>query len=343
MSYQCYENTLVYRVALGSVCSFRSEKPCGNSRLYVFPGKATRWPGMCLVKDMGLDDNSERAELKKGPQVKIFGLRNHKMLVLMLFLTISLLWGACNPSNRDNEASSPLQIFAAAGTRLATESLCDHFEKQRGGKVSRNYASSGTLARQIVAGADADIFVSANKQWISFLSDRGLLVPGSVHKIAGNALVVVAPKERAAAAPVFEPGFDIGAVVNDKIAIGDPAYVPVGKYTHSVFETLGWLTKLKDKMVLAKDVTSVLNYVALGAVDWGVVYRSEAIASKRVDIIATIPQALHSPIAFFVADLKHQQPKARVLSEIFRSEVGLAAFLKYGFIETRMARIGLEK
>lgn len=296
-----------------------------------------------LIERYERGQNAEQAEAKKGPQMNLFCLRNHGIFYLSLFLTISLSWVSCGKSNRDSAASSTLQIFAAAGTRLATEALCDQFESQGDTKVSRNYASSGTLARQIVAGADADVFVSANKQWISFLNDKGLLVPGSVHKIAGNALVMVAPKGKAAATPVFQPDFDIETVVKDKIAIGDPAYVPVGKYTQTAFEKLGWSTKLKDKMVMAKDVTAVLNYVALGAVDWGVVYRSEAIASKRVDIIATIPQTLHSPISFFVTDLKQQQPTARALSEMFRSKVGLAAFLKYGFIETRMAQIGLEK
>ena len=251
----------------------------------------------------------------------------------LFLLMVGLLSASCDKSDATAPAADPaVQIFAAAGTRLATEALCDQYEKEGHGKVSRNFASSGTLARQIASGAEADVFVSANAQWIDFLKEKGLLTEGSVHRIAGNALVVVAPKDAAPPVPVFEKDFDIAAAVKDKIVIGDPAFVPVGKYAKAAFEKLGWFEKVHDKMVMAKDVSSALSYVALGEVDWGVVYRSEAVASDRVKIIATIPASLHDPIEFFVADLKNQKPKARALSEMFRSKAGLSVFLKHGFL-----------
>ena len=252
----------------------------------------------------------------------------------LLFFALAVASLSCgSPDSAAPKNLPEVQIFAAAGTRLATEELCDRYEKAGNVKVSRNFASSGTLARQIASGAEADVFVSANKQWIEFLKEKGLLTDGSVYRIAGNALVLIAPKGAAPMVPTFDKVFDIGAAIKDKIVIGDPSYVPVGKYAKAAFDNLGWFEKIQNKMIMAKDVSSALNYVALGEVDWGVVYRSEAIASNRVEIIATIPATLHNPIEFFVADLKKQNPEARPLSKLFRSKEGLSIFLKHGFLE----------
>jgi molybdate transport system substrate-binding protein len=263
-----------------------------------------------------------------------FGMSRGLCLRLLI---VQILWlTSCGEFGSTGKGDAALLVFAAAGTRTATEEICDQYEKSGNRSVSRNYASSGTLARQIAAGATADVFISANRQWIDFLKDKGLLKAGSIHKIAGNALVVVAPKNRMTAIPRFERRFDIAASIADKIVIGDPSYVPVGKYTKAAFDTLGWFDKIRDKMILAKDVSSVLSYVALGEVDWGVVYRSEAIASDRVTIVATIPGMLHPPIEFFIADVTHQRSETRALSEMFRSNSGLATFLRHGFSETRL-------
>lgn len=255
-----------------------------------------------------------------------------RRFLILYFLGISLL-SACGSTDSNDSEKTGVRVFAAAGTRLATEALCERFESAGHGPVTTNFASSGTLARQIASGAQADVFVSANKQWITFLKDKKLLSDDTVHKIAGNTLVVVAPKNRTPTAPIFENNFDIAAAIADRIAIGDPTYVPVGKYTKAAFDRLGWFEKVQDRTVMAKDVSAVLNYVALGEVDWGIVYRSEAMASDRVRIIATVPSALHNPIEFYVADLTSQNAKGRVLSEMFRSKEGLAIFLEHGFIE----------
>jgi molybdate transport system substrate-binding protein len=241
------------------------------------------------------------------------------------------------PKQSESRAQTPkkeitLQIFAAAGTRTPTEEICDRYEKETNRKVERNYASSGTLARQIAAGAPADVFVSANKQWIDFLKDKKMLADGSVRKIVGNSLVLIAPKDSDISAPELKSDYDIQGAIRDKIAIGDPAYVPVGKYTKTVFEQLGWMDKIKDKMILAKDVSSVLRYVELGECDFGVVYRSEALQSKKVKIIAEVPGALHKPIEFFAADLKAAKPEGKTLSEAFLSKEGVASFIKFGFV-----------
>jgi molybdate transport system substrate-binding protein len=260
-------------------------------------------------------------------------MKQHVFAVFVGLHIFSMI--SCGKSETSAPKEATVQIFAAAGTRLATDEICNRYEQEGHGRVLRNFASSGTLARQIASGAEADVFVSANRQWMDFLKNKRLLAEGSVQEIAGNELVIVAPKGAAPIVPAFKKNFNINASIKDKIAVGDPAYVPVGKYTKSAFDHLGWYDQIQDKIVEAKDVSSVLNYVALGEVDWGVVYRSEAMASDRVEIIARVPGTLHDPIEFFVADLGNQKTAARALSKMFRSKAGRAVFVKFGFLALR--------
>ena len=275
-------------------------------------------------------------------------LRRLKPLIV-LSVSMSIFAAACGKTPSDSSASiagrpsasiagrndtspaKPLLLFAAAGTRGPSEILCEGFEKTTGIRVERSYASSGTLARQIAEGAAPDVFVSANRQWIDFLLDKKLLKADSVRRFAGNALVVAAPKNAPSASFSFTPEFDIRSAIKEKIAAGDPAYVPVGKYADQVFAKLGWKEKLKDKLVLAKDVSAVLRYVELGECDFGIVYRSEALQSDKVTVVAEIPESLHKPIEFFVADLAARSPDGQKLSKAFVSDAGAEAFASLGF------------
>ena len=250
-----------------------------------------------------------------------------------LLIVVFILAG-CNGNKTyktDENKDLSVSIYAAAGTRKVTEEICDLYEKNSHNKVIRNYASSGTLARQIASGADADVFVSANKQWIDYLVSKNLLNENSIHKIAGNSLAVIAPANSKIAVPRFSKDFTISSIPSHKIAIGDPSYVPVGKYTKMVFDSLEWFEALKHQMVMAKDVSSVLRYVELGECDWGVVYYSEAIQSEKVKIIAEIPDSLHKPIVFYVACMKEQNPAGIELSTLFTRSTGQLVFEKYGF------------
>ncbi|MBN2529576.1 MAG: molybdate ABC transporter substrate-binding protein [Deltaproteobacteria bacterium] len=259
---------------------------------------------------------------------------------LVLLAQLALV-AACGKATNDNSApakstderdtSKAIHIHAAAGTRLATTDICDLFEKKSGVEVIRNFASSGTLARQIASGAVADMFLSANRQWIDFLIDNRIIARDAVHIVAGNALVLIAPKGKSVSAVDFSPEFDIASLTSH-VAVGDPAYVPVGKYTDEAFKKLGWTDRLTGRLVLARDVSSVLHYVELGECELGVVYASEALASKKVQVVATVPAHLHRPIVFYVAPLNASAANADVqeLNQMFLGE-GKAVFTKYGF------------
>ncbi len=238
---------------------------------------------------------------------------------------------ALGASRGDAAPVETMQLFAASGTRTPVEALCDDYQRRIGIRIERNYASSGTLARQIAGGAQADIFVSANRQWMDFLVEKKRINKDDVSTVAGNALVFIEKKTARGDALLFTPDFDIRSRAKEKIAIGDPAYVPVGKYTDEMFQTLGWAEKLRGRLILAQDVSAVLRYTALGECDLGVVYRSEALLSDKVRIVAEVPRRLHDPIAFYASPVRGAPHSAIAFLDLLQSDAGRAVFERFGF------------
>ena len=244
---------------------------------------------------------------------------------LCLILAV-LFFSSCSEKRK----KTTVTVFAAAGTRVATTDICKLVESKGELSVDMNFASSGTLARQIEMGAEADLFVSANKQWVDYLATKDLLDSSSVREIAANTLVVISSKKDSLEQDIFQ--LINGAVYSTGlIAIGDPSYVPVGKYAKSALCNLNAYEKLKDRFVLAKDVSSVLKYVELGECDWGMVYYSEAICSDKVNVLTTVPDSLHPPIRFYMAHLKQAQNKVGGLSSAFMGKEGQSILKKHGF------------
>ena len=213
---------------------------------------------------------------------------------------------------------------------LPTNEICDSFTSNYKYEIDKNFAASGALARQIKAGAEADIYISSNKQWIDFLNDNKLLVENSISEIASNKLVVICQKNKNIKLE-FSKEFDIKSNIIDKIAIGDPKYVPVGKYAKQVLDSLDWYNSIQNRIILAKDVMSVLHYVELGECDWGIVYYSEALKSDKVKIAYEIPQELYNPIIFYIALLKENQ-QTKQLYQYFKNDTAKEILNKYGFI-----------
>jgi len=245
------------------------------------------------------------------------------LLILILFSCKSQI------GNKEKE----ITLFAAAGTTLPVVEICDSFQLKTGIKLNLNFASSGTLARQIASGADADIFISANNDWMQFLKGKEILLDSTYTVLAKNKLVVISANENEKFNIDFHQDFDILSTIPNKIAIGDPAYVPVGKYAKQVFDSLGWTNQLAEKTLLAKDVISVLNYVELGECDWGIVYYSNALHSEKTQIIAEIPAFLYSPVVFYISRLKNSDENAKKLYAYFLSYEAQMIFKKHGFID----------
>ncbi len=235
---------------------------------------------------------------------------------------------SCDTVNTEEKSYT---IFAAAGTREVTEEICDLFEQKYNCSIHRNYASSGMLARQIDNGAMADIYVSANKQWVDYLIKKNIFIDSTVRAIAGTKLVIIAPVNNPDFTIEFNPAFDVSNVVPNRIVIGDPGHVPVGAYAETALQKLGWLEKLDDQVLLAKDVSSILHYVELGECDWGMVYYTEAIKSKKVKIVTDIPADLHDPVIFYIGNVNHAQSGSYQLNAYFTSETANDVLTKNGF------------
>lgn len=250
------------------------------------------------------------------------------ILIFLLFILIGLQY-SCREKSNNNNRPFRIQLFAAGGTMLPGNEICDSFISQNNIEIEKNFAASGTLARQIKAGAEADIYISSNKQWIDFLCDNELLIENSVSELAKNKLVVICPKNKEVNLD-FTKEFNIKSAITDKISMGDPKYVPVGKYAKQALDSLDWYNQIRTNIILAKDVTSVLHYVILGECDWGIVYYSEAIKSDKVKIVYEVPQELYDPIIFYIA-LLNENYNVQELYHYFKSETTKEILNKYGF------------
>lgn len=250
-------------------------------------------------------------------------LKYHIVLNIFLLFIIGLFFSCTNKQDEK------VKLFAAAGTMVPCNEICRVLDENHQIQIERNYAASGSLARQIKAGAEADIYISANKQWIDFLNKNNLIIENSITKIAGNKLVVICPIDKDLEME-FSEQFDIKSTAIKNISIGDPTYVPVGKYSKQVFDSLNWYQQIQDKIILAKDVTSVLHYVELGECDWGIVYYSEALKSKKVKIAYEIPQELYSPIIFYMA-LTNEKEQSTKSYQFFKSTEAKDIFADNGF------------
>lgn len=259
-----------------------------------------------------------------------------RFIKFTLFLFVFSTLMSCSLSTRskvDEGQNKQLSIYAAAGTRAANEELAKQFTANEACAIVANYASSGTLARQIANGAECDIFISANKQWIDFLLEKDVLLANSVQVIARSSLVVITPLNSAVIPPVFSAKTDAPTPENENIAIGNPESVPVGKYTKMVFDSLGCFDKLSPNLVLCKDVSSVRHYVELGECNWGIVYYTEAVQSKKIKIVYEIPEELHQPINFYLAIHKNANlSESEKYIEFISSFKGQEILENFGFI-----------
>ncbi len=224
--------------------------------------------------------------------------------------------------------TAEIQIFAATGTLLPTTEISNSFESKYNTLINNNYSASGILARQIKNGAEADIFISANKEWIDYLIVNKLLNEKAIMTIGINKLVLICYKNNNINI-TFSKEFDIKSNVKNKIAFGDSNYVPAGKYAKQVFDTLNWYTELKNEIILTKDVTSTLHLIEQKECDLGIVYLSEALKSDKVKI-HKIPEDLYEPITFYIGKLNNKESTQR-LYEYFKSETANNIFKKFGF------------
>ena len=247
------------------------------------------------------------------------------VLAKIAFVSCMLIAAAC-----DSDAEDPILVFAAASLTDPVSELARRFEEDTGIRADLNFGGSNALARQIVAGAPADLFLSAGEAPVDLLVEEGLVVEPDVQELLGNELVVVTRSEGG------QPG-SFEALLSDRYArvtIVDPGLGPAGRYAEQALQSAGTWEALLPKVVLASDVRAVLSYVESGNADAGIVYRTDAATRSGLSVAFAVPSELHSPIRYLgaVPERSDGSKAAARLLEFLTSDDAADEFRRYGFL-----------
>jgi molybdate transport system substrate-binding protein len=223
-------------------------------------------------------------------------------------------------------------VFAAASLREAMDDQARLFEASTGNKVIVAYAASSALARQIEAGAPADVFISADVGWMDYVDARGLVVAGTRVDLLRNALVLVAP-QASTIRLTAEPGFALAdALAGGRLAMANPDSVPAGKYGRRALESLGVWASVAPRVARAENVRAALFLVSRGEAPLGIVYRTDALADPGVRVVATFPERSHPPIVYPAALMRNSRSAAAAaLLAAMQTPQARAAWRRRGF------------
>lgn len=223
-------------------------------------------------------------------------------------------------------------IYAAVSLRDALDELARARERQGRGKAQLSYAASSTLARRIEQGAPADLFISADRDWMDYLAQRGLIRIETRTDLLSNRLVLIAPADSRASLTIGR-GFPLSGLLGDRrLAMADPDSVPAGKYGRAALEALGVWNEIAPKVAPAENVRVALALVARAETPFGIVYRSDAVADRRVRVVGEFSPALHPPIAYPAAIVARSRSKiAYEYLRYLRSIAARAVWERHGF------------
>jgi molybdate transport system substrate-binding protein len=238
--------------------------------------------------------------------------------------------GAVGLGGTPAAADQELIVSAAASLTNALKEVAGAFEKTHPGtRIVYNFAASGVLLQQMAKGAPVDVFASADQKTMDQAQEKGLIIPASRKNFVSNALVLIAPGK--SGLPLAGPG-DLGSPQIKRVALGNPATVPVGRYTQEALSKSGLWESLKPKFIYGESVRQVLDYVSRGEVDAGLVYATDAaIAKGKVKTVAVVQG--HQPIVYPVALVAAGQKQAlaqEFLNFLFAPD-SVAILSKYGF------------
>jgi molybdate transport system substrate-binding protein len=198
--------------------------------------------------------------------------------------------------------------------------------------VATSYAASPALARQIEQGAPADIFISADRDWMDYAEQKQLIRPDTRADLLGNRLVLIAPKNAKISEIAIGENFDIAALAGDgRIAIADTRAVPAGKYAKQALEKLGAWAKAAPKLAMSENVRAALAFVARGEAPLGIVYETDARIEPQVKIVGRFPESSHAPIVYPVAMTMRATLSALSYLDFLRTNDARSIFENYGF------------
>jgi molybdate transport system substrate-binding protein len=246
------------------------------------------------------------------------------------FVALTILSGSVHLSALAQDKT--LTVFAAASTKNALDDIDSAYTAKTGVRIVASYAASSALAKQIEQGAPADIFASADTDWMDYaVGKKNISAPTRVN-LLGNAIVLIAPKDAKIDNVTIGPGFDLSKLAGDgRIATGDVKAVPVGKYAKAALEKLGAWTAAEPKFAMAENVRAALLLVSRGEAALGIVYSSDAKVEPGVKIVGTFPADSHPAIVYPVAATTTAKPEAAGYLAFLRSSAAKTIFEKYGF------------
>jgi molybdate transport system substrate-binding protein len=255
----------------------------------------------------------------------------------LLALAAALLPAAALAQPRP--AAAPVTVFAAASLQDALRDLGRQWQERRGGPQAAaprfSFAASSALARQIEQGAPADLFLSADEAWMDTLQQRGLILPETRVSPLGNALVLVAPAQPVVSPVVLQRGADLRDLLgpNGRIATGDPAHVPAGRYAEAALRWMGEWDALAPRLARADNVRAALLLVERGEAPLGVVYSTDAQASPGVRVLGTFPAESHPPISYPFALTRRAagNGEARALLDFLAGAEAAPVWRRFGF------------
>lgn len=247
----------------------------------------------------------------------------------LLIVATALLLPAVGPGAA---LARPPLVLAAASLRESLEEAAAAWAAKGHERPVLSFAASSALARQIDTGAPADLFLSADEEWMDYVEARKRIVPGTRASFLHNRLVLIAPAAsnvRLAIAPRFPLSRALG---NGRLAMADPAAVPAGKYGKAALEKLGVWGSVENRVASGENVRAALALVERGAAPLGIVYATDAMASAKVRVVGAFPESSHPPISYPVARLAASaSPEAEGFRRFLLSREGRAIFVRHGF------------
>jgi molybdate transport system substrate-binding protein len=258
-------------------------------------------------------------------------LSRRKWLLWSVALTVVLLAGG-SPHAPVKAQGNDVVVFAAASLKNALDAINAQWQKEAGKKAVISYAASSALAKQIEQGAPAQIFISADLDWMDYLAQKSLIKPETRSNLLGNRIVLIAPKDKAQPVDI-KAGFDLARVLGDgRLSMANVESVPAGKYGKAALEKLGVWSSVSGKIAQAENVRAALLLVSRGEAPAGIVYQTDAAADPDVKIIGTFPRDTHPPIIYPIAlTATASNPDAAAFLAYIKSAAAKPLFEAQGF------------
>ncbi|OUY07066.1 molybdate ABC transporter substrate-binding protein [Acinetobacter populi] len=228
-----------------------------------------------------------------------------------------------------SHAADTVTIYAAASLTNAVNDLEKIYEQKSKVDVKTSYAASSTLAKQIEAGAPANIFMSADLQWADYLQNKKIIDSRQRVNLLGNKLVLIAPKNQNIQIKI-QKGVDPTKAFTGRLCTGNVNSVPVGKYAKQALTTLDWWTKIQPRLVETEDVRSALSFVERGECQLGIVYATDAAVSSKVKVVGEFPLNSYPPVVYPLAVTK-DSAQATAFYQFLQSPQAKTVYKKYGF------------